>query len=248
MKPSRFFAVPFGVALFLAACGGGDGDTTTDTTTSTDTMAADTAGTATTTATGGYDTTATYMMLARHRVKNFTQWKASYDAHDSMRVANNLQNYAIGRSVRDSNDVLVAVTVNDTAKAKTFAKDPSLKKAMREGGVTGTPTIRLVAFRGRNTAAPDTALRVMTTFAVKDWEAWRRSYDSTRQLGTDNGLVMRGYGHELDNNRRVFIISAITDSTKASAFWNSDLLKQRRAAGGVVGQPERYVYRVVQRY
>ena len=39
----------------------------------------------------------------------------------------------------DSNMVMVALKADDMAKAKAFAKDPSLKKAMQKGGVTGAP-------------------------------------------------------------------------------------------------------------
>ena len=38
------------------------------------------------------------------------------------------------------------------------------------------------------------------------------------------------------------------DSAKANAYWNSDMLKQRRAASGVVGKPERFVYVIEKRY
>ena len=46
----------------------------------------------------------------------------------------------------------------------------------------------------------------------------------------------------------VVIVAAVLDTAKAHAYWNSDLIKQRRAASGVVGTPERFVYNVVQRY
>ena len=45
--------------------------------------------------------------------------------HDSMRLANEIHSYVIGKGLQDSNTVLVAVKVNDMAKAQTFAKDPS---------------------------------------------------------------------------------------------------------------------------
>ena len=37
-------------------------------------------------------------------------------------------------------------------------------------------------------------------------------------------------------------------TAKENAFWKSDLLKQRRAESGVVGDVQRFVYRVVKRY
>jgi hypothetical protein len=44
------------------------------------------------------------------------------------------------------------------------------------------------------------------------------------------------------------IVSAVLDTAKARAYFKSDLLKQRRIASGVVGEPQRSMYRVVQMY
>jgi hypothetical protein len=38
------------------------------------------------------------------------------------------------------------------------------------------------------------------------------------------------------------------DTAKAFAYYKSDILKKRRAESGVIGEPERFLYRVVQRY
>jgi len=38
------------------------------------------------------------------------------------------------------------------------------------------------------------------------------------------------------------------DTAKAFAYFNSDALKKRREAGGVIGEPKRFLFRVVQRY
>jgi len=43
-------------------------------------------------------------------------------------------------------------------------------------------------------------------------------------------------------------VVAVNDSAKAEAFWNSDLIKQRRKESGVTGDVERFVYRVVKKY
>lgn len=248
MKSLRFLLLPFLAALlYLTSCGGNEEKTSSDTTTTStsDTMTTTTAGT---TEPAAADTTPVEMMVARHKVKNFTSWKASYDAHDSMRLANGLHSYAIGRGVQDTNDVLVAVTVEDMAKAKAFAKDPSLKQAMQKGGVTGTPTFRYYTMTYRNTVTVPTEVRSMSTFSVKDWNAWKTNFESGRQLRMDNGLTDRAYGHDADDNNKVVVVVAVTDTAKARAYWNSDQLKQRMAQGGVIGEPQRFLYQVVQRY
>jgi hypothetical protein len=251
MKFFQLLTMPLLAALLvLSSCSGNETTTTEDTsttTTTTDTM--NTGTTATTgTATPTFDTTRMHMMLAIHRVKNFNTWKASYDAHDSMRLANNMRSYMIGRSIPDSDRVIVAVTADSISKARAFSRDARLKKAMQEGGVTGTPEFRFITLRNRNTAAPDANFRAISSFTVKDFEAWRTGFEQGRQERMDNGVVDRAYGHDPDNEKKVTVIVSITDTARANAYWNSDQLKQRRAAGGVTDQPKRIMYQVVQRY
>ena len=188
------------------------------------------------------------MVIVRHKVANFAKWMVAYEGHDSARLADGLHSYVISRDARDSNMVMVALKADDLAKAKAFSKDPGLKKAMQKGGVTGVPTIKFYTMVFQDTAAVDSKLRSATMFKVKDWDAWKKSFDSTHALKTDNGLMLRAYGYDPDDNHNVVLIAAVVDTAKANTYWNSDMLKQRRAASGVVGKPERIVYTVVKRY
>ena len=246
MKQSKFLLMLLGAAMtfFLISCGGGEekktGDTTTDTTT-----------TATTTEVTPVNTTITTpqnMVIVRHKVANFSKWKMSYDEHDSMRLASGVHSYVIGRGANDSNMVTVATKLDDLAKGKAFTKDPSLKKAMQKGGVTGAPSIKFYTMVFQDTAVIDSKLRAATMFKVKDWDAWKKSFDSTHALKTDNGLMLRTYGYDPDDNHNVILVAAVVDTAKANAYWNSDMLKQRRAASGVVGKPERVLFNIVARY
>jgi hypothetical protein len=126
--------------LFLFSCGGNEEKT------SADQVSSDTTTTTATTPTitpSTIITTPQSMLVVTHKVSNFAKWKASYDAHDSMRLAFGLHSYVIGRGAEDSNTVLVAVKADDMAKAKAFAKDPSLKAAMQRR-VTDAPSISFV--------------------------------------------------------------------------------------------------------
>jgi len=186
-------------------------------------------------------------MIVRSRVSNYNKWKPTYEEHDTARLANGLHNYVIGRSVKDSNMVMVALKVDDMAKAKSFSKNASLKQAMQKGGVS-TPSFRFITMVYQDTAAISSNVRSMTTFSVKDWDIWRKAFESGRQMRMDNGLMDRAFGYDADDNHKVMVVTAVMDSAKAAAFWNSDTLKKRRAESGVIGQPERFVFRVVQRY
>jgi hypothetical protein len=187
-------------------------------------------------------------MVVRHKVKDYAKFKTSYDAHDSMRLASGIHSYVIGRGVEDSNMVMVAVKLDDVDKAKTFGKSPSLKEAMQKAGVTGTPNIKFSTVVYQDMSSNMSDLRSMTFFTVKEWDAWKTSFESYRQLRTDNGLTDRAYGYDVDDNHKVVLVVGINDTAKANAYWNGDLIKQKRAESGVVGQPERFVYRVVEKY
>ena len=244
---TRFIRLSFlAVAFFcISACNGNEEKTTSNT------MSGDTATTTSTTETAPASTIVTtpqHMMIVKHRVGNYAKFKISYDEHDSLRLAHGMHNYVIGRAVGDSNMLFVAVKADDLAKAKAFAKDPSLKKAMQKAGVTGTPAISLVTVTYQDTAEVGDVIRSQTNFAVKDWDAWKKGFEDGKQERIDNGIVDRVYGHDADDNTKVTLVTAIMDSAKAAGYWESDMIKKRRVAGGVIGVPDRFLFRVVQRY
>jgi len=247
MKRSQFRGLLFYTTFlfFLTSCGGGENkeESTTDSNTATSTN--------TTPATQEVNTIITTpqpMMVVTHRVANFAKWIASYDAHDSMRLANGIHSYIIGRGMQDTNAVLVAVKVDDIAKAKAFAKDPSLKKAMEKGGVTGAPTILFTTITWQDTAQVSTDLRSRSMITVKDWATWQKAYTDSKQERMDNGIIDRAYGHDADDDKKVTMITAVVDTAKAFAYYKSDALKKRREEAGVIGEPKRLLYRVVKRY
>ena len=145
---------------------------------------------------------------------------------------------------------MVAMKADDITKAKAFAKDPGLKAAMQKGGVTGTPSISFVSMVFQDTATINSDIRSEARFKVKDWNAWQQAFDSAdaKQERTDNGLTVRAYGHDVDDDHKVIVVTAVLDSAKAYSYWKSDMLKKRRVASGAIGEPERFIFRVVQRY
>ena len=245
MKQSRlacsllYVAIPF----FFASCGGSGSEKkiATDSTTVDSTKTAATPKVT-------VITTPQDMMVVTHKVSNYAKWITSYDGNDSFRLASGIHSYVIGRGVQDSNIVLVAVKIDDLAKAKTFAKDPALKKAMQKGGVAGAPSITFVTMTFQDTAQIGTDLRSRTTFTVMDWNAWQKEFQEGDQERKDNGITVRAFGHDAGDDKKVVLVTALVDTAKAYAYWKSDMLKRRRAASGVVGEPERFVYRVVKRY
>jgi len=248
MNKHRFAIMAFctGMPCFLISCGGGGREekSNTDTTTTGATTAA---AAATPTPTNTFVTTPHNMIVAMHKVKDFAKWKTSYNENDSLRLANGVHSFVIGRGLQDSNMVFAVLRVDDVKKAKGFAKSPSLKKAMQKGGVMGGPTIQFVTIEWHDTAAISTDLRTNMMFTVKDWDRWKKSYDSTMQVKTDDGLIPRAYGRDVDDTHKVILSMAVSDTAKAREFWRSDQWKQIRTAGGVTSEPQPFVYRVVRK-
>jgi hypothetical protein len=247
MNKIRFHAIFYvSFILALASCGSNQSNESTESTTA-DSTAAST-NNESVTAPSTIVNTPENMIVVTHKVANFSKWKASYDEHDSIRLAFGVHSYVIGRSIEDTNMVMVALKVDDMEKAKAFSKDPSLKKAMQKGGVVGAPTVQFTTMVYQDTAKIDTRVRSRTTFTVKDFDAWRKTFESHKQTRIDNGLTDRAFGHDANDDHKVTLVVAVNDTAKARAFWKSDLLKQQRAESGVTSQPQRFVYTVVQRY
>lgn len=252
MKPSPFLSKPLWVAaiLFLSACG--DNKPKTDTETyGGDTTSTTSTSTTTATETSTMPTTITtpqHVLVARQKTSDFTKWKAFYDSRDSNRMANGIHNYVIGRGVQDTSMALAAMRVDDLAKAKTYAKDPSRQKSLKQFGIATTPTFDIYTLTFQDTARISSDIRSMSTFTVKNWTTWQQNFEMGNQERMQNGLTTRSYGHDASDSNKVVVVVAIADTAKARAYWNSDSLKQRMARSGVIGQPKRFIFRVVQRY
>ena len=249
MKQTRFTIMLCYTAmvLFLISCGGGGSEekATTDSTVTTDTT-----GTAAAVAPSMNTiiTTPADMVIVTHKVANFAKWLPAYEGHDSARLANGLHKYVIGRGVTDTNMILIAMKADDISKAKAFAKSPDLKKVMQQAGVTGAPMMSFITATWQDTAHIDATLRSRTTFTVKDWDTWVKNFETGKQERMDNGITDRVISHDVDNPKKISLVTAVLDTAKAFAYYKSDALKKRREAGGVVGEPSRFLFRIVKRY
>ena len=188
------------------------------------------------------------VLIIKHKVANYTKWKAKYDAHDSVRLAYGLHNYVVARGLKDTNMVMIALKYDDLAKAKQFSTSPDLKKAMQKAGVVGAPTFMYEDVQFSDTATLTTALRVMVTHKVKDWDAWKKVFESDKTKQTESGLVLRVLSFEAGDNHNVRVVAAVTDLKKAEAFFASKELKAKMAESGVVGAPSIFYFNIVERH
>ena len=82
------------------------------------------------------------MMIIRHKVRDYGQWRPIFDEHAEMQKAAGLTNPRVYHSA-DSNktEIVVVFDTKDTKMAKDFAASADLQKAMSKAGVADTPTI-----------------------------------------------------------------------------------------------------------
>src|SRR5690349_10104944 len=114
MKRSRTLPLwLMAASIFTYSCGSNQSSESEKAGTDTSKAATTTAAPAETKPASTTTTVPADVMVVVHKVKDYGKWQASYDAHDSMKLASGVHNYVIGRSVQDSNTIVVATMVDD---------------------------------------------------------------------------------------------------------------------------------------
>jgi hypothetical protein len=86
------------------------------------------------------------MMIVRHKVRDYGQWRPLFDGHAEMQRAAGLSNPRVYHSADgDKSEIPVVVDTKDTKMAKDFAASANLKEAMTKAGVMDSPTIYFLA-------------------------------------------------------------------------------------------------------
>lgn len=80
----------------------------------------------------------TYLLI-RHRVADFSRWKAAYDAHSGVRTQAGLKEKELLRDINDENQVVLLFEVQDLQKAQKFTESSDTREAMRGAGVSDKP-------------------------------------------------------------------------------------------------------------
>lgn len=191
---------------------------------------------------------AAQLMFIKHRVTDFAKWLPQYEAHDSVRLIYGLHDYGVSRGIDDTNMVMVTLKIDDLNRAKEFASLPDLKTAMQKSGVMGEPAIIYYDRQMLDLTTNDNPIRVIISHKVKDWDAWKKEFDSHKQARIEAGLVDRSFGYEVGNNKMVTIVDVVNDLSKARAFFASKDLADKMQAAGVDGTPTIFFYKLIKKY
>ena len=82
----------------------------------------------------------TYVMV-RHKVADFDEWKAAYDAHAAERAKAGLEQLHLMRNIDDPDEIVLLFAAQEFGKAKAFTLSEDLRKRMKKAGVKGKPEI-----------------------------------------------------------------------------------------------------------
>ena len=80
-------------------------------------------------------------MFARHKVRDYGNWKSIYDEFAAARKENNVTAASIHRDPNESDVIIVVHQFTDMDAARAFANSEELKSTMEKAGVIGAPEI-----------------------------------------------------------------------------------------------------------
>lgn len=184
------------------------------------------------------------LVMVKHSVKDFSQWKTVYDAADSIRKAYGMSRLDIARGIPDSNTVYVFEIISDLDKARAFATSADLKAAMAKAGVIGMPQVNYLDVIRDDESPISTKDRLLVMHKVRDFNVWLKAYDAEgKDTRASYGLVDRGLARDLIDSNMVYIEFAVTDMAKAKARGSSPELKKIMQDAGVIGQPVMLTYK-----
>ena len=72
---------------------------------------------------------------------------------------------------------------------------------------------------------------------VKDYAAWRASYDSSEKMRQSAGIMNGRVFRSVEDPNDVVVIQDVTDETKALTWLDSEQLKTGMRNSGVMGAP-----------
>ena len=80
-------------------------------------------------------------LLIRHKVRDFSEWKRGYDAHQPKRTEGGLTEKQLLRGANDPSEVVLLFEAKDHARAKGFVESADLRETMQKLGVIDKPDV-----------------------------------------------------------------------------------------------------------
>jgi hypothetical protein len=84
-------------------------------------------------------------VLVRHKVADFSKWKAEYDAYLPTRQKAGLEEEHLLRNIDNPDEVVLLYEAENLHEAQAFARSSDLREAMQKAGVVDKPDIYFLA-------------------------------------------------------------------------------------------------------
>lgn len=188
------------------------------------------------------------ILVVMHKVSNFDKWLPAFESDDSVQKANGLTRTVVCRGIDDSSMILIGFRMADYNKAKGLSGSPELKAKMEKGGVTSAPSFHFQNMQVMDTTTNSMTDRIIIFSKVKDYDAWKKSFDEHSDVRKNAGVTDRGVGYSYEDKNNVTVVMAINDMKKARDFIKSPELRARMDSAGVIGKPDIFFYHVVKQY
>lgn len=188
------------------------------------------------------------ILVVMHKVKDYDKWLPVFESDDSAQKANGLTRTVVARGIDDPSMVLIGFRMADYDKAKAMGSSEALKAKMKSAGVISEPTMHFQDMQVMDTSTNSMTDRIIIFSKVKDYDAWKKSFDEHNAVRKNGGVTDRGVGYEFGDKNSVTVVLAINDMKKARDFAKSPELKARMDSAGVIGKPDMFFYHVVKQY
>jgi quinol monooxygenase YgiN len=185
--------------------------------------------------------------VVTHKVKDYAAWKPIFDADEQARKDAGITAHCVMKDVKKPNTVSVWVAYSDQAKVDAMMGSDAMKAKMKEGGVTGKPTVsplKHVSMSPPGDAHPKFGAMVVQT--VKDFDAWKAAFDAGDQMRKDAGIVGYAVSQDPKDPNIVTVWVESEDQAKLEEFLKSKDLKAKMKEAGVKGAPKTTVYEILE--
>jgi len=84
------------------------------------------------------------IILVKHNVKEYSEWKKIYDEHKGFRIKSGMVSEKVFRSTTNPTEIFLLFKWDNILNAKIFTQSEDLKMTMQKAGVIGKPEMHFL--------------------------------------------------------------------------------------------------------